>query len=53
MSKFLLHKKNFFLGFELSFFSGEFPLLMDKKIIGAVMTSWGVAEVFGNDNNIE
>jgi len=37
----------FFSGFELSYFSGEFPLLMEKKIIGAVMSVFGVAEVLG------
>jgi len=37
----------FFSGFELSYFSGEFPLLMDQKIIGAVMSVFGVAEVLG------
>jgi len=37
----------FFSGFELSYFSGEFPLLMDPKLIGVVMTVFGAAEVIG------
>jgi hypothetical protein len=38
----------FYSGFELSFYSGEFPLIMDdSKLIGAVMSCLGAAEVLG------
>jgi len=37
----------FYSGFELSYFSGEFPLLMEKNLIGAVMSVFGASEVVG------
>jgi len=37
----------FFSGFELSFWAGEFTLLMDSKKIGIVMSVLGAAEVVG------
>ena len=37
----------FFSGAEISFYSGEFPLFLHRKSIGAIMTALGVAEVVG------